>query len=189
MSGLYFDVETTGLLNFKLPLDDETQPRIIQIAALIRDDKGRSISQFCTLIKPDGWTIPAKAQRIHGFSTEDCERYGVKIESALGAFKSMQDKSSLIVAHNYNFDSRMIRRETIALKAADVITRPSFCTMLSATKIVKLPGSRGYKWPKLSECMLHFYNEEIVGAHDAMVDVIACSRVHEAIIKHEGGED
>jgi DNA polymerase-3 subunit epsilon len=33
------------------------------------------------------------------------------------------------------------------------------------------------KPPKLSECIQFFFNEELVGAHDALVDVRACVRV------------
>jgi len=34
------------------------------------------------------------------------------------------------------------------------------------------------KPPKLEECIRHFFNEELDGAHDAMVDVRACRRVY-----------
>jgi len=33
------------------------------------------------------------------------------------------------------------------------------------------------KPPKLEECIRHFFGEELDGAHDAMVDVVACRRV------------
>ena len=34
------------------------------------------------------------------------------------------------------------------------------------------------KPPKLEECIKHFFNETLEGAHDAMVDLAACSRVY-----------
>ena len=57
--------------------------------------------------------------------------------------------------------------------------------MTSAAPIVNLPptdrmraaGRTGPKSPKLSECVQHFFSEEMIGAHDAMVDVRACARV------------
>jgi DNA polymerase-3 subunit epsilon len=33
------------------------------------------------------------------------------------------------------------------------------------------------KQAKLSECITHFFNEDLTGAHDALVDVRACARV------------
>jgi hypothetical protein len=48
----------------------------------------------------------------------------------------------------------------------------AFCTMKSLTNYLKLPSTRGgYKWPKLSEAYAALLNKELVGAHDAMVDV------------------
>ena len=54
------------------------------------------------------------------------------------------------------------------------------CTMLASMNIVKaIPKRNGqWKWPKLEECMNHFFNETIEGAHDALVDVRATARVY-----------
>jgi DNA polymerase-3 subunit epsilon len=64
--------------------------------------------------------------------------------------------------------------------------RPSYCTCESAKPIVNLPptdrmrmaGFNGPKPPKLEECMMHFFGEQLTGAHDAMVDVLACARIY-----------
>ena len=60
-----------------------------------------------------------------------------------------------------------------------------FCTMEAATPIVNLPptermvaaGITKPKPPKLEECIRHFFDESLEGAHDALIDVRACSRV------------
>ncbi|AOW48412.1 3'-5' exonuclease family protein [Acetobacter ascendens] len=60
-----------------------------------------------------------------------------------------------------------------------------FCTMDAAAPLVNLPptarmiaaGIDKPKAPKLEECIKHFFNEELKGAHDAMVDVRACARL------------
>jgi DNA polymerase-3 subunit epsilon len=53
--------------------------------------------------------------------------------------------------------------------------------MQATTNICKLPsanGRAGYKWPKLTDAYMHFFGEELDGAHDALVDVRGCQRVH-----------
>lgn len=41
------------------------------------------------------------------------------------------------------------------------------------------------KPPKLEECIRHFFDEALEGAHDALVDVRACARVHRHLISLE----
>jgi DNA polymerase-3 subunit epsilon len=58
--------------------------------------------------------------------------------------------------------------------------------MEAATPVLNLPPTErmiaaGFdkpKPPKLEECIRHFFNEDLEGAHDAMADVIACRRVY-----------
>ena len=51
--------------------------------------------------------------------------------------------------------------------------------MLSSMNIVKAKPKRNgqWKWPKLEECVRHFFGETLVGAHDALTDVRATARV------------
>ena len=66
------------------------------------------------------------------------------------------------------------------------LKKPVFCTMEAACSVVNLPptakmlaaGIHRPKSPKLEECVKHFFNEDLQGAHDAMVDVAACRRVY-----------
>ena len=61
-----------------------------------------------------------------------------------------------------------------------------FCTMKAALPIINLPPSEkmlaaGFnrpKQPRLSECIQHFFGQEMDGAHDAINDVRACARVY-----------
>ena len=69
---LFFDTETTGLpKNWKAPVTDlNNWPRLVQLAFLYYDNNGNKISGGDFIIKPEGFTIPADASRIHGISTE-----------------------------------------------------------------------------------------------------------------------
>ena len=53
-----------------------------------------------------------------------------------------------------------------------------FCTMLNTVEIVKIPGRKGYKWPKLDEAYRILVDPDgFEGAHDALADVKACRKV------------
>jgi DNA polymerase-3 subunit epsilon len=64
--------------------------------------------------------------------------------------------------------------------------KPSFCTCNAAKPIVNLPptermlavGFTGPKPPKLEECIKHFFDEQLPGAHDALVDARAAARIY-----------
>lgn len=212
---LFYDVETTGVIDRRMLLEDSGAPRVWQLAALLTDQVGRELSQFSTLIEPDGWTIPTddeffeKMARSHGYESvaelqAACERYGESGATALCRLQSMADRASTNVAHNRGFDGRMVRieclRHNVGYPFADVEpvvyvnpktkepvggksgkTWMKFCTMLVSRPICEIPypsGRGGYKWPKLEEAYRHFFDEELVGAHDAMVDVRACKRIY-----------
>jgi len=55
--------------------------------------------------------------------------------------------------------------------AAPIVNIPPTPKMLAA-------GFNKPKSPKLEECIKHFFGEELPGAHDAMIDVIACRRIY-----------
>jgi DNA polymerase-3 subunit epsilon len=44
---------------------------------------------------------------------------------------------------------------------------------------MKAAGRKGPKSPKLSEAYRHFLGEDLIGAHDALVDVRACRRIYD----------
>lgn len=92
-----------------------------------------------------------------------------------------------VCAHNIKFDRGVIEA-AIARHYGRVLPlrKPLFCTMEAATPVVNLPptermraaGFNKPKPPKLEECIRHFFNEDLDGAHDAMIDVAACRRVY-----------
>ena len=70
MKALIFDSETTGKALWKEPADDPRQPRIVQLGAILYDDERRVVAEMNLVVRPDGWTVPAEAAAIHGFTTE-----------------------------------------------------------------------------------------------------------------------
>jgi DNA polymerase-3 subunit epsilon len=180
---LFIDTETTGKANFKLPPDHESQPRIIQLAAAIADDTGVERGHFSFLIKPDGWVIPEEASAIHGYTTEMCTEAGVPIIYALDTLERLATRCRKVVAHNFDFDNRMVIGESSrCYRLVPINGLVATCTMKLATPILKIPGRYDdFKWPSLAETHRHFFKTDIDGAHDAMADVRACMRCFYAI--------
>lgn len=191
---LAFDTETTGLPDFRARSDAPQQPHLVQFAAVLLDDDWTERACVSLIVQPNGWTIPAEVAAIHGITTEIATLYGVPEAHVVSIYHALQERASMLVAHNISFDLRIMRiammrsnwtREHIeAMEGAS-----SFCTMKAATPILNLPptekmraaGFTKPKPPKLEECIRHFFGEDLAGAHDALVDVRACVRVYRAL--------
>lgn len=185
---LFFDTETTGFVQDRLPVDHPDQPYVVQLAAELTEDDGEPVAGFSFIIDPGigEITIPTKASDVHGITDERAVALGVSAEFALGAFTHLYQRADLAVAHNIKFD-RAVIETAIARHYRKImpLRKPLFCTMDAATPIVNLPptermlaaGFNKPKPPKLEECIRHFFDESLEGAHDALIDVRACSRV------------
>ena len=192
MRSLIFDTETTGLWDFKKPYDHPAQPEMVQVAAkLICDSTFRVLGQINYIVQPDK-PCEEKAASIHGITSELIQEAGVPRRVALGSFHNLLKLSTRVVAHNFNFDSKILMR-TYLLESTgyDLFTsKPSFCTMLETTPLLKLPGRYGkYKWPSLMEAYTSLVDPAgFDGAHDAMVDVNACAAVYRALQEMKNGD-
>ena len=179
---LFYDTEATGFPNTRAPHDDERQPHIVQLAAILTEDDG-------TERAPQGWEIPAEAAAVHGITTEMAARVGVSEAMAFACWNRLGFLAKTHVAHNIAFEYLVMQIAEARLRPAIRSTTSKaarFCTMKAATPIVNLPptakmlaaGFNRPKSPQLGECVKHFFNEELAGAHDALVDVRACARVY-----------
>ena len=183
---LFFDTETTGFTRPRLSLSDPLQPHIVQLAAQLCDEKERPVSGFSLIVNP-GVEIPEQVADIHGITTEKAAQLGVTLLMAMTLFEHLYRRADLLVAHNIKFDKAVMETAMTRNHGKETrIDKPLFCTMEKATPIVNLPptdkmraaGMTCPKAPKLAECIKHFFDEELDGAHDAMVDTIACARVY-----------
>lgn len=179
---LFGDTETTGFAK-KGSCVQEGQARICQLALLLVDENRNTVAEFSALIKPDGWIISDGAYETHGKSMEDCERYGLPIASAYGAFDCFAKRAGLFVCHNMNFDWRLLEIEA-AYGQKTLPQIQKFCTMKAATPVCKLPGRYGdFKWPKAIEALQILCDRDIGDdAHDAMHDTRACKDIFFALM-------
>lgn len=171
---LFFDTETTGLpRNWKAPVTDlNNWPRLVQLAFLYYDNNGNKISGGDFIIKPEGFTIPADASRIHGISTEKAIREGHSITSVLQHFNSLIGQASYLVAHNMSFDEKIVGSEFLRNGMQNRIPSTNkICTMERTTNFCGLAGPYGYKWPKLSELHYKLFRTGFEEAHNAAVDI------------------
>lgn len=190
---LFFDTETTGKANFRLPPEAPTQPRIVQLAALMLNSDWTEAASINLIIKPEGFTIPDEAAAIHGITQGIALESGVCIDTALWTFVELALCVEQLVAHNFDFDRHLvtgeISRRKESPKAEAVKTKLDtlgFCTMRAMTPVCKIPGNYSdFKWPKLQEAHKHCYGTGFDDAHDAMADVRACAQVYRWLKERE----
>lgn len=200
--GLFFDTETTGLANFNKPAVDPSQPKLAQIGGLLMDlQERRELGTVDLIVYPSSWEIPQEAALVHGISTKLARDAGVNLDSALLAFEDMITVADVVIAHNFAFDRIVVERAfaMIDLANGDEVTsrldgKPHFDTMKVATPVVKKRGKKplhneDYKWPKLIETYAFLFGKHFSGAHNAIVDVRACSEVFFRLIDLGYGGD
>lgn len=202
---LIFDVETTGLLSKNIlsgkgvPLENiHDLPYITQISFVlynINDNRIlRTYNQYIRL--PKQVVIPDVVTKLTGITKDIGDDIGVDIVDALahlnGAFRSCDR----LVAHNLDFDAKMIEIEA-ARNHTRIIQRWGYsprlceidyelvrgierhCTMKSSVDRcnIMVAGSYGKpykKFPTLAELHQTLFGVIPDGLHDSMVDVIAC---------------
>jgi DNA polymerase III epsilon subunit-like protein len=178
MKYLFFDTETTGLpLKYKAPYTEITNwPRIVQLSWLIADTEGTVIKESDYIIKVD-FPIPAEASRVHGITNAIAESKGTMITEVLTDLLTDLNRVNRLICHNVNFDLPIVQSELYRHKLEHRIALPTFCTMQNSTDYCRLPGNRGYKWPRLEELYSICFGKKLMNAHNAMADVRATYEV------------
>jgi DNA polymerase III epsilon subunit-like protein len=181
---IVFDTETTGKADFKLPPEHPSQPRMVQLGAILFNEELETVGELNCIIKPVGFTISDEVAAIHGITQAKAERYGVSEHGVLLLFREWLLTAKRLVAHNIAFDGIVMGR-AMAVHELKVDKMPEpYCTMKASMNICRLPGGFGgqLKWPKLEEAHQCLFGVGFEGAHDAMADVRACARVYEKLI-------
>lgn len=176
---LFFDTETTGLpRNWKAPVTDlNNWPRLVQLAWLHYDKDGNKIGGNNYIIKPNDFTIPSDASKVHGISTERALSDGVELQGVLNAFQNLISQTSYLVAHNMSFDEKIVSAEFLRKNMfSGIAAKNKICTMEKSTNYCKLDGPYGYKWPKLSELHYKLFGIRFEEAHNASVDINATAK-------------
>lgn len=184
MRVLIFDTETTGkiqkLNKFHKPSIFETDcwPRIVELAWVLYEDEGQVLSKEASLILPDNFVIPEESIKIHNISNALAKEEGLPLNTVLLSFLEAVKTADVLVAHNIEFDMKVLCSELARQKRLDDIQilqhKRNFCTMLTGTSVCQIPSPYGnYKWPSLAELYRKLLGTEMGQAHRAMFDVEA----------------
>jgi DNA polymerase III epsilon subunit-like protein len=163
---MFFDTETTGLPKcrdqaYKSP---GNWPHIVSIAWIIP-----GVKKEYFLIKPQ-WEIPQESIRIHGITYEKALKEGSDLLEVMDKFwVDLGDKP--LIAHNVEFDTNvLINAEMWDLRRVYPPIKKTYCTMELTRNILKLPGYKGYKSPKLSELYEFIFKKKPEGLHNSLKD-------------------
>lgn len=183
---LCFDCETDGINN----------PRLVELGAVLvelADGVAIERASVSLVVRPDGWEIPDAATRVHGVTTATALGCGVPLVVAVSVLTNLWALADVRVAHNLEFDDRVISNALASLGRASSLARPpGVCTKDLAAPILDLPPTErmvqfGHgdkpKSPSLHECHMHFFNEPVPGAHSALADARACAKIYLELIK------
>lgn len=185
---LVFDTETNGKRDKgNPPLSSE--PAVTQIAAILFLGR-RPVGHLSCFVQPLNYngtpaTIPDEEFfRKSGITQETVDAVGHPLKHGIAMFDQMVKMADRIVAHNIQFDDPVVRSNyaRTAREQRKFWDTPKFCTMKTLEPVLKLPGKYGYKFPTLDESYRALVDPMgFDGAHDAMVDVVACAKVLWAI--------
>lgn len=184
---LFIDIETTGLpLNNNLPYTDlKNWPYLVQVALIIEDDNYGILAKRNIILKPNGYTIPESATKIHGISNERAVKNGEDRDKVISFLDLALYKSDIIIGHNVSFDLNVIKSEIIRTKGIEnaLFKKKKHIvidTMKMGRNICKIPNlsfhtrlSLPNKYPKLDELYYKLFNKHFNNQHDAMADVQA----------------
>ena len=177
MIELFFDFETTGLVNRDEELDHESQPHIMEMALVKRVD-GEEVMSLSALVKCVVDPHP-KALEVHGISS-DMTAQGLHPAVLLGLIEQCADGIDRLVSFNISFELQMLgiaARRWINGTSESVVPKDKrYCAMREAE-------SHFGKWPRLHQALEHVATPEQIEAigplHRAMADTRACILIYD----------
>uniref|UniRef100_A0A6C0B046 Exonuclease domain-containing protein n=1 Tax=viral metagenome TaxID=1070528 RepID=A0A6C0B046_9ZZZZ len=202
---LVFDTETDGLpQNMRaIPNINNYQdwPKIVQLSYMLYDTDANKIV-LCHNYVIRVSNISHESTKIHGITNEKSQRDGIPIKEALKLFIENMKKADLIVAHNVEFDQKVILAELYSAMVQEkeseseftntesnywvnsighmLYTKKYYCTMQESIDLCSLESftkvdKKPYKkFPSLLELYRHLFGYEPQGLHNAIIDVVVC---------------
>ena len=184
---LIFDTETTGLpRNYSAPISDtDNWPRMVQLAWQLHGPMGELIEAKNFIVRPEGYDIPFNSEKIHGISTERALREGADLAFVLAEFAKSVAQARFAVGQNISFDIPVVGCEYFRKGMENPIPALGVLDTMSevTANLCKIPGGRGYKFPKLIELHTHLFGEGFSAAHNASADVEATARCFLELIR------
>lgn len=138
--------------------------------------------------------VPTQASDIHHVTTDIANRTGFKLATAVGVMNAFLHRATIVLAHNLDFDERIMATAYYRAGKEMVLPAQRVCTCELAEPVLRLPPTvkmvkagfgKKFKKPSLGECYKAFFGHDLEGAHDALVDCRAAARVYFHIVNEE----
>jgi DNA polymerase III epsilon subunit-like protein len=187
---LVFDTETTGIIP-ENAVNFEDFPHIVQISFILYDSISKKMIECCDYIincKND-FKIPIESTNVHGITEEISKTKGISIRKALQKFYDTVRKANYLVAHNLQFDDKMVQVEFMRLgldgqmlmSEKNLNRLEKYCTMKHSRNLCKIltkskKGKTYYKNPKQSELHEHLFGTTPENLHNSLNDILVCLR-------------
>lgn len=189
MRVLVFDTETTGLpTDRKAPSScTECWPHIVQLSYILYDASMNTIlSEYDELVAlPAGVKMSRGSIEQHGITEAQLRRKGVHIGAVLSDFTSAVQSADRIVAHNLEFDRKVVEAACYraAMPLAFATDPVCFCTARSGVPLcgiwaARKNGTQFLRFPKLWELHEELFSQRPGHLHDALADVLICLRCY-----------
>lgn len=177
---IFIDTETTWLpKDYKASYTDfKNWPRIVQFTWLIYDETANLLKEKDYIIKPKWFKIPLSSTAICWISHEFARKNWVELDFVLNEFSKDITLANKIIAHNISFDEAIISVEFLR-KWLNIPFEwiNKYCTMKAWVDICKITKWRNsYKYPTLCELYYHLFKEDLIWAHNSLVDTKACAK-------------
>lgn len=189
---LIFDTETTGLIPNRID-SLANCPYLLQLSFIIFNFNTRSIDKIYNeyvQIPNDINYDEEKIYQITGITREKCNHVGKPISDVLSEFYEAYTQVDGVVAHNINFDRKIILIELMRNKLDDkysmfnmILEKKEECTMLLSRNLCNITainknGQSYVKYPTLSELYTRLFNVVPTNLHNACMDTIYCMRCY-----------
>lgn len=117
-------------------------------------------------------SIDPGAEKVHGINKSMLKSYDY-MDSYITEYVDYISNADIIVAHNLNFDWKMMEAE---YGGKLPYVGKKICTMEVSTPILKIASQRWYKRPKLQELHHYLFGRGFDDAHDAYADILATKK-------------
>jgi len=179
---LVIDTETTGLAPMHekqiitplLFLNEWDKCRIVEIAWILYED-GVPIKKESFMIKPNAFTIPESASKIHGITQQEANLKGEDFELVLSILRSDVLIADYIVAHNMEFDYHVILSEWYRYDPFTINIWKNTKRKCTMKDYLANPKD---KWPRLKDLYYKCFNKYPALNHRALSDATACAEIY-----------
>ena len=185
---LVFDTETTGLPKSRYGKinDSSNWPYVMQLSFIVYEtETNRVLKEGDYIIDiPETVDISPESIAIHGITRIKCNRDGIKMKQAIMEFKKWLNIADVVVAHNMEFDKKMLMVECARNKIMHEFynNKAYYCTMKNSVNLCKIEaiskknGEKYFKYPTLVELHKFLFNETPKNLHDSFIDILICFR-------------